>query len=86
MVIEGTRSPCALTTSAELARTLRTACDEALNEGDVLIVPFDVTGDSAASVPCGMSEGRPVEMMLIGRHWEDGTVLNAERRVMNAEW
>jgi amidase len=36
---------------------------------------FDVTGHPAASVPCGMSEGRPVGMMLIGRHWEDATVL-----------
>lgn len=37
--------------------------------------PFDVTGHPAASVPCGISEGRPVGMMLIGRHWEDGMVL-----------
>jgi amidase len=39
--------------------------------------PFDVTGHPAISVPCGMSAGLPVGMMLIGRHWEDGTVLRA---------
>ena len=39
--------------------------------------PFDVTGHPAASVPAGMSAGLPVGMMLIGRHWEDGTVLRA---------
>ena len=39
--------------------------------------PFDVTGRPAATVPAGMSSGLPVGMMLIGRHWEDGTVLRA---------
>jgi amidase len=39
--------------------------------------PFDVTGHPAATVPAGMSEGLSVGMMLIGRHWEDGTVLRA---------
>ena len=39
--------------------------------------PFDVTGHPAMNVPCAMSEGRPVGLMLIGRHWEDATVLRA---------
>ncbi len=39
--------------------------------------PFDVTGHPAVTVPAGMSTGLPVGMMLIGRHWEDGTVLRA---------
>src|SRR5713226_2884011 len=39
--------------------------------------PFDVTGHPAATVPAGMSAGLPVGIMLIGRHWEDGTVLRA---------
>jgi amidase len=39
--------------------------------------PFDVTGHPAVTVPAGMSNGLPVGMMLIGRHWEDGTVLRA---------
>src|SRR5207249_10485828 len=39
--------------------------------------PFDVTGHPAMSVPCGMSQGLPLGMMLIGRSWEDGTVLRA---------
>ena len=41
--------------------------------------PFDVTGHPAMNVPCAMSEGLPVGMMLIGRHWEDATVLRAAR-------
>src|SRR6516225_8892540 len=39
--------------------------------------PFDVTGHPAVTVPAGMSEGLRVGMMLMGRHWEDGTVLRA---------
>jgi Asp-tRNA(Asn)/Glu-tRNA(Gln) amidotransferase A subunit family amidase len=31
--------------------------------------PFDLTGHPAISVPCGSSQGLPVGMMLIGRHW-----------------
>ncbi len=38
---------------------------------------FDVTGHPALNVPCGMSDGRPVGMMLVGRHWEDAIVLRA---------
>ena len=38
--------------------------------------PFDVTGHPAVTT-AGMSAGLPVGMMLIGRHWEDGTVLRA---------
>jgi amidase len=37
--------------------------------------PFDVTGHPAITLPVGMSAGLPVGMMLVGRHWEDGTVL-----------
>ena len=39
--------------------------------------PFDVTGHPALNVPCGMIDGLPVGMMLIGRQWEDATVLRA---------
>jgi amidase len=39
--------------------------------------PFDVTGNPALSVPCGISDGLPVGMMLVGRHFDDATVLRA---------
>jgi amidase len=39
--------------------------------------PFDVTGHPAISVPCAMSEGLPVGLMLVGRSGEDTTVLRA---------
>src|SRR4051795_13573606 len=39
--------------------------------------PFDVTGHPALSVPCGTSDGRPIGMMLVGRRFDDATVLRA---------
>ncbi|HUF44592.1 MAG TPA: amidase [Aestuariivirgaceae bacterium] len=39
--------------------------------------PFDVTGHPAMSVPCGMIDGLPAGMMLIGRHYEEGTIYRA---------
>jgi len=37
--------------------------------------PFDVTGHPGLSVPCGMSDGLPIGLMLIGRHFNDATLL-----------
>jgi amidase len=39
--------------------------------------PFDVTGNPAVSVPCGISDGLPVGAMFVGRHFDDATVLRA---------
>jgi amidase len=38
---------------------------------------FDVTGHPAMNVPCGISEGLPVGMMLVGRFGDDGNILRA---------
>lgn len=39
--------------------------------------PFDVTNHPAMNVPCGKSNGLPIGMMLIGRHFDDDVVLRA---------
>jgi amidase len=39
--------------------------------------PFCSTGHPAISVPCGMIDGLPVGMMLIGRHFDERTVYRA---------
>ena len=39
--------------------------------------PFDVTGHPAMSVPCAMSAGLPVGMMLVGRPGDEATILRA---------
>jgi amidase len=38
---------------------------------------FDATGHPAISVPCGTSDGLPIGMLLVGRHFDDATVLRA---------
>ncbi len=38
---------------------------------------FDLTGHPAVTVPCGRSDGLPIGLMLVGRHWEEETVLRA---------
>jgi len=37
--------------------------------------PTDVTGHPACSVPAGLSGGLPVGMMIVGKHFDDATVL-----------
>jgi amidase len=39
--------------------------------------PFDVSGHPSMSVPCGMSDGLPVGLMLTGRRYEEGTIYRA---------
>lgn len=39
--------------------------------------PINATGHPAISVPCGMEDGRPIGMMLIGRHYAEETIFRA---------
>ena len=39
--------------------------------------PFDVTGHPAMSVPCGMSDGLPVGLQIVGRRYEESTIYRA---------
>ena len=39
--------------------------------------PFDVTGHPALTVPCGVADELPVGLMLVGRRYDDATVLGA---------
>ena len=39
--------------------------------------PFDTTGHPAMTIPCGLSEGLPIGMMLIGRHYQESTIYRA---------
>ncbi|GAB3344789.1 amidase [Modestobacter lapidis] len=36
--------------------------------------PFDVTHHPALSLPCGVSDGLPVGLMLVGRHFDEATL------------
>lgn len=39
--------------------------------------PFDVTGHPAMAIPCGMSDGLPVSMMLVGKRYDESTIYRA---------
>lgn len=39
--------------------------------------PFDITHHPAMSLPCGMVDGLPVGLMLVGRHFEEVTIYRA---------
>jgi amidase len=39
--------------------------------------PFDVTHHPAMSIPCGMSDGLPIGLMLVGRHFDEMTIYRA---------
>ncbi len=39
--------------------------------------PFDISHHPAMAIPCGMADGLPVSMMLIGRHFDESTIYRA---------
>jgi len=39
--------------------------------------PFNITGHPAMSIPCGMSDGLPVGMMIVGRKWQESVIYRA---------
>jgi amidase len=39
--------------------------------------PFDISHHPAMSLPCGMVDGLPVGLMLVGRHFEESTIYRA---------
>ena len=46
--------------------------------------PFDVTGHPATSVPAGLVDGLPAGLMIIGRHFDDGTCLRVAHAIEQA--
>ncbi len=55
----------------------REASIEAAFAPPVNTMIFDFTHHPALSIPCGESEGLPIGMMLVGRHWEEATLYRA---------
>ncbi|MGE0826769.1 MAG: amidase [Candidatus Binatia bacterium] len=39
--------------------------------------PFDISHHPAMAIPCGMSNGLPVSMMLVGKHFDEPTIYRA---------
>ena len=57
---------------APLSLTLQRAFEMLANTA-----PFDVTGHPAMSIPCGMSDGLPIGLMLVGGHYEEKRIYQA---------
>ena len=48
---------------------------------------FDVTGHPSISVPCGIEDDLPIGLMLVGRHFDDLTVLRVADAVeKSGDW
>jgi amidase len=39
--------------------------------------PFNASGHPAMSIPCGMSEGLPIGLMLVGKYYDEATIYRA---------
>ena len=39
--------------------------------------PFNITHHPAISLPCGLSDGLPIGLQLVGRMWEEGVIYQA---------
>jgi aspartyl-tRNA(Asn)/glutamyl-tRNA(Gln) amidotransferase subunit A len=44
---------------------------------DVFTVPINLAGVPAVSVPCGFADGLPIGLQLMGRHFDEATLLRA---------
>jgi Asp-tRNA(Asn)/Glu-tRNA(Gln) amidotransferase A subunit family amidase len=40
-------------------------------------IPTNLSGHPALSIPCGIDDGLPVGLMLIGRQWDEATIYRA---------
>ena len=43
--------------------------------------PFNTTGHPALSIPCGMTDDRPIGLMMVGSPLERGHALSCRRRL-----
>jgi amidase len=71
-----TRTPAP---DASIAEYIRSTFDMMENTA-----PFDTTGHPAISVPAGLVDGLPVGMMLVGKHFDESTILRAALSYENA--
>jgi amidase len=74
-IVASTIPPADASRDELLARSLEMVANTA---------PFDVSGHPATSVPAGLVDGLPAAMMIVGRHFADGTCLRVARAYESA--
>jgi amidase len=47
--------------------------------------PFSATGHPSVSVPCGSIDGLPVGLMLVGKHFDESTLLRAAQAIESSQ-
>ncbi|WP_428321340.1 Asp-tRNA(Asn)/Glu-tRNA(Gln) amidotransferase subunit GatA [Paenibacillus dendritiformis] len=67
--------PTAPTTAFRLGEQVDDPLQMYLN--DILTIPVSLAGVPAISIPCGLADGMPVGLQLIGRAFDEATVLRA---------
>jgi aspartyl-tRNA(Asn)/glutamyl-tRNA(Gln) amidotransferase subunit A len=75
-------SPTSPTVAFELGA--KTADPLAMYLSDVLAIPPNMAGLPSLSIPCGLSEGLPVGLQLIGRQFSENTLFRAAHALENA--
>ncbi len=68
-------TPTAPTTAFRIGEKIDDPYEMYLN--DLFTIPVNIAGNPGISVPCGFAEGLPVGLQLIGRPFEEGTLLRA---------
>ncbi|KXH86772.1 Asp-tRNA(Asn)/Glu-tRNA(Gln) amidotransferase subunit GatA [Sporosarcina sp. HYO08] len=64
--------PTSATTAYEMGQTVKDPL--MLYTNDVLTVPVNLAGVPAISVPCGFSDGLPIGLQIIGKHFDEATI------------
>ena len=67
-------SPTAPTTAYKIGEKTSNALEMYL--GDIYTVPVNIAGIPAISLPCGMADGLPVGMQIMGNYFKEDTLFN----------
>ena len=68
-------APTAPTTAFKIGEQVDNPLQMYMN--DILTIPVSLAGVPAISIPCGLAEGLPVGLQIIGKPFEESTVLRA---------
>jgi aspartyl-tRNA(Asn)/glutamyl-tRNA(Gln) amidotransferase subunit A len=52
---------------------------------DIFTIPVNLAGICGVSVPCGLSQGLPVGLQILGSHFAESTVLRAATAFESAQ-